>query len=1083
MAINEELDFLVSRVSKVRRWLAAIAVLKTAAICLLFACFYIGGYILLDHKLNFGALGRLFAFALLIAATSILLYKLSRLLLVQISYTNAANFIENNNSFNQQLVAAMEYYENTADYPYSKALAEQLILRVNKDSESFRFDSVVEKWRGYALAVSVFLGMSIVGLYIQHNLSFLKTYLIRLAVPFSSVEPVSATSLKPITGDIVSEPETMIVMAAEINGRIPEKGQLIITPAAQDSNNQEIQLHPIVESEKEPKFEISEFFPEKGQFKYRFETGQVQTQWQNIDIRETPQIKSITAEIKLPKNISDDNILKNYTEQIKNNKLELIKNSDVTLHIESTSSLSEIELTEPSGLSKKNQINGESTFTHTFNANMEGSVEFHLTDDKGMKSKNVTALKILLKKDNPPQFKLISPDGDYLATSVSSIPIEFEITDDFGLSSAKFIAEFPKDKAISLDIPVKSDSNEARFSHLLELEQYNLEVGDSIMFHAQAEDIKTAVSTEKNAAGSEIYFIEIRPYHQIWHLKPGGGKSNIPGAIAEDLMTLLEYTRAIVKNTSIIESKTNIHSDDRTKLDSINQDVEYCINLLTALRDNPDNNFTDAHKIVLNQILANYDKASGYLERYDASEALSAEKEAYRILRKFVLELENEYSPPESGTTVPQETPEKSELRASIQPPEIEEERLEDELEKAQNEIEKLKQEQQELKKDLEKVAKQQKETNERAKANSQAEDQGKGSEQGESQGQGKGGEGQGKGGEGQGKGSEQSESQGQGKGGEGQGKGSEQSESQEQGKGGEGQGKGSEQSESQGQGKGGEGQGKGSEQSESQGQGKGAEGQGKGSKQGESQEQESTNQTIADAQLKMLQARQAELQRNVSQLQQKLDTISQNSETNISKVSNETQEHLSEALEHMEQINKKMDEMRYLPEKFNEQTNETVEMMDLASQKLESADNAIEKGLQGSQESQLAQKLMENAERLTKDAESLDEGLTELEREQMLALLEAAIRLLESNASAHWSTAGQGGDNRNPGSHVLTKGGAGKADTPREISRQFWSLAFELEKRKEQPIEDEPSDLRFFEIENNFFENAAKYNTGVSEK
>ena len=183
MAINEELDFLVSRVAKVRKWLAAIAILKTAAICLLFACLYIGGYILLDHRFNFSLPGRLIAFFLLLASTIFLVYKLSRLLLLEISYTNAANFIENNYSLNQQLVAAMEYYENKTDYPYSKALAEQLIIRVNKDSETFQFDSVIEKWRGLALAAFVFLGLSVVGFYIQHNISFLATYFARLTAP------------------------------------------------------------------------------------------------------------------------------------------------------------------------------------------------------------------------------------------------------------------------------------------------------------------------------------------------------------------------------------------------------------------------------------------------------------------------------------------------------------------------------------------------------------------------------------------------------------------------------------------------------------------------------------------------------------------------------------------------------------------------------------------------------------------------------------------------------------------------------------------------------------------------------------
>ena len=127
------------------------------------------------------------------------------------------------------------------------------------------------------------------------------------------------------------------------------------------------------------------------------------------------------------------------------------------------------------------------TFTHTFTAKSDGSVEFRLVDDKGLKGKNIPNLQVTLKTDNPPQFELLSPDGDYIATNVSSIPIEYKISDDFGLNSAQFFMEFPEGEPVKLDIPIEPDTKETKFRHVLELEQYDLEVGDSIMFYAQAE--------------------------------------------------------------------------------------------------------------------------------------------------------------------------------------------------------------------------------------------------------------------------------------------------------------------------------------------------------------------------------------------------------------------------------------------------------------------------------------------------------------------------------------------------------------------------------------------------------------------
>jgi hypothetical protein len=43
-------------------------------------------------------------------------------------------------------------------------------------------------------------------------------------------------------------------------------------------------------------------------------------------------------------------------------------------------------------------------------------------------------------------------------------------------------------------------------------------------------------------------------------------------------------------------------------------------------------------------------------------------------------------------------------------------------------------------------------------------------------------------------------------------------------------------------------------------------------------------------------------------------------------------------------------------------------------------------------------------------------------------------------------------------------------------MARQFWSIAIDAKKRRQQWIEDESSDVEFYGQENEFFENAAMY-------
>ncbi|GAH58024.1 unnamed protein product, partial [marine sediment metagenome] len=67
------------------------------------------------------------------------------------------------------------------------------------------------------------------------------------------------------------------------------------------------------------------------------------------------------------------------------------------------------------------------------------------------------------------------------------------------------------------------------------------------------------------------------------------------------------------------------------------------------------------------------------------------------------------------------------------------------------------------------------------------------------------------------------------------------------------------------------------------------------------------------------------------------------------------------------------------------------------------------------------AKKAREMAEQLAEDADALDESVTPIEREQMLARLEAAKRLLESMAQPQWGTISKS-SNRSGGGHVFTQ-------------------------------------------------------------
>jgi hypothetical protein len=1094
--VEEKLNALVARVGKVRRWLMALAILKVAAMCLIFVSVFIGFYAWLDHRLNFDEIARITAFILLVAGLAFLLHRLTKLLLGHVSCSVAANYIENKRSFNQQLVTAVEYYENRQDYPYSKALAEQLVLRVEKESGEFKFDSTVEKWQGYVLGAVILFGLVAATFYVRDNYVYFSSYFARLMSPLASVEPLSSTHLESITKDIVAEPDSEVKFAAEIEGRVPELGKLVLlelkqetADGSQEQQRQEIQIRPRSNEGKTKQFEAAKSFSQPGKFKYRFETDSTKSEWHELNISHAPRIESMAAKITLPRRPPRRQWIKPYTEQVENNTLEVVPGSSVTLNVRATDKLSEFTATGPDGKPITRQLNGAEELDFHFTAERNGSVKFSLVSEQGLVNDNVPDLQVIVKTDEPPKFKLVSPDGDYLATNVASVPVTFEVTDDFGLDSVKMHLEIPGQEPTEMVVPVEEGAKSKEFTQIIELEEYELSVGDSVLFYAEATDIDTGSEPANRTSSSDVYFIEIRPYRQNWVPLPGGGPSRGAGGPPVELLNILEYTRAIIKKTWAIASRPELTEQDRSRLGFINQDVRYCGEQVALIRDDSQYGFKEPHKAVLNEVIRYYEQASGHLAANDVASAMVPEKNAYRVLRKFILELELAWSPPSSGNSPQPKKPDSVKLQEKPEFTGYEKERIEGQLKKMQQKLDKLTREQKGLQWSFENFLKQQAGKKaaqqnldagpKKTDVKKQNQDETNAMQQGEAAEQ---------------KAVSTSEGQSTDGGKEG---GDKQNPSDKS----KGAGKSTESLETPGEKQNDAGSPEGA-QGRSSGEGKSAsKGQGLRRRMGNSfayAASETTTTSDAKAQdgsqdgnagaeaiLRMLQAKQRALQEQVSQLKQELETLPEESSNGgKGKGRSETQEHLGEAAARMEEFQNEMAEARYRAEMDKQRSNWAVALMDSAKRELDLAKESLDGELTLNNEQKLAQKAQEMAEQLAEDADALAETVTEAEREQMLARLEAAKRLLEMMPEPQWTTVDKAGGARSGAGLVLTKNAnLASAEAIRQMARQFWSIAIDAKKRGSQRIDDEPSDVEFYGQENEFFENAARYDQGPVRK
>jgi hypothetical protein len=1130
--VEDKLNALVARVGKVRRWLVALAILRIAALCLIFVSVFTGIYAWLDHRLNFDEISRIAAFFLLVAGLVFLLRILIKLLLSHISCSAAANYIEGKRSFNQQLVTAIEYYENKQNYPYSKALAERLVLKVDKESEEFRFDSTVEKWQGYALGAIVLFGFVVASFYVRNNYVYFSSYFARLISPLASVEPISSTQLEPVTRDIVAEPDTEVKFEAEIKGHVPESGKLVLavltpetTYSGRKQQYQEIQIQPLsIEGEK-TKFQATRSFSKPGKFRYRFETDTTATEWHELNISPAPEIESISAKISVPRRQPSRKWVKPYTEQVQNNTLEVIQGSSVTLSVKATDKLSKIIATGPDGKTITRQLDGAEEFDFYFNADKNGTAKFSLVSEDGLTNDNIPDLQVIVKPDEPPTFKLLSPDGDYLATDVASVPVTFEVTDDFGLESVKMFLEIPGRQPKQIAAPVKEGIKNIELTHTIELEEYDLSVGDSVMFYAEASDIDTGSEPSNHTSSSDIYFIEIRPYRQNWVPMPGGKPSQGAGGPPVELLNILEYTRAIVKKTWAIASKPELAEHDRSRLGFINQDIKYCAEQVALIRDDSQYGFQEPHKAVLNEVIRYFKQASGYLTRYDEAAAMPPEKSAYRILRKFILELELNWSPPSGGQGQQPKKPDNVKLQEKPELEGYEKERVEAQLKKMQQRLDKLTREQGKLQWSFENFLEQQA----KKKAAQQSADSRVSASDAEKQNQDANNNRQQNDSAGQ-KDKSTSSSQSAGSSGDSTPKENSSVKSQISRKGSGSSGTSGEKQKDAGSQenvqalslkqnesaredkiisdrKSESGKQGSSEKNDSIEDKTGASSASNGKQSNKANQQSSQNQSLGEgtsasengihvqrqggkqdgsanfeARLRMLQAKQQALQEQVSQLKQELQQLPEGQEGGNNRA--ESQEHLNEASTRMGEFQNEMAEARFQAEISEKKSNRAVALMDSAKSELDMANKSLGRELTLSDDEKLAQEAQDMAKQLSKDADALAESVTDVERQDMLNRLEAAKRLLELMPEPQWSTVNKGASAPSGTSRVLTRNpNITSAEMAKQMARRFWSIAINAKKRRQQLLENEPSDVEFYGQENEFFENAARYNQGPTEK
>ncbi len=166
------------------------------------------------------------------------------------------------------------------------------------------------------------------------------------------------------------------------------------------------------------------------------------------------------------------------------------------------------------------------TLEGSFTVNQPGFYRVELDDASGRTHRGTPDHLIDLVRDLPPLVSIQNPGRDVRVTSVEEVYVEARANDDFGIANLEIV--YSVNGGPERSIPLLSESERGALAdvsagHTFFLEDYELEPGDLVAYHARARD--TGPGADEREARTDLFFIQIRPFQQDFRQaeQQGGG--------------------------------------------------------------------------------------------------------------------------------------------------------------------------------------------------------------------------------------------------------------------------------------------------------------------------------------------------------------------------------------------------------------------------------------------------------------------------------------------------------------------------------------------------------------------------------
>ncbi len=380
----------------------------------------------------------------------------------------------------------------------------------------------------------------------------------------------------------------------------------------------------------------TQFFSIRESFEYFAKSGSIESKHFEIKVLNPPVIKDLTVKIIPPKYTNLPTIVQN-----DDGNISTLFGSRVSLKFSSTKILKEGKLVFSFNKKTNIKINGGRGEVKFF-PKKEGNYFIQIEDTSSNKNSNPIAYSIKLLSDQYPALNVISPKKSVNVVGNEQLPVELQVSDDFGfsklllhykLSTTKFGE--PETKFHSINIEVPRNSVEKDIYYNWNLLQLYLAVDDQISYYFELFD-NDNVSGPKSVKSA---MMKLRVPSMDETFKDVDKTQNQAG---KDLKSTLEETKKLNReinklNNSLKRDEKKISWEEKKKIENTTKKFNELEKKVEKIKEqiNEAKKKLDKNNLLSKETLQKYNELQKLMEELSSPEMKAALKKLQQMMQQM----------------------------------------------------------------------------------------------------------------------------------------------------------------------------------------------------------------------------------------------------------------------------------------------------------------------------------------------------------------------------------------------------------------------------------------------------------------